>query len=216
MSLRSRLREPFPLLFATVFLTFLALVLARVAAEPIAAREQAAPVLALVLRSLLWGGLAAWVGAGLGKRRKVEGLVPLSLGLGLGTGAFSGLAVWIAAHRIPVTAALMPEPALLDPIWLAVLGITAVILAPLGEEWLFRGTLFAGIEAEHGRRAAIGATAIAFALVHLDPVHLIVAAVAGLALGWLRDRSGRLWPCVLAHACHNALWLVSGVMQGGG
>ncbi len=214
MSLRTRLREPGPLLFATVLTALLALGLARVLAEPFAAREQAAPVLALAMRSVLWAALAAWAGHGLTLRPRVQSLAPLAIGLGLGTGAFSGIALWIAAHRLPVTAPLMPEPAALGALWLGVLALVALLLAPIGEELLFRGTLYAGLRAEFGTKAAIAAQAIAFALFHLNPVHLVVAAVAGLALGWLREHSGRLWPCVLAHACHNALWLFSGVLQG--
>jgi len=216
MSLRTRLREPGPLLFATVITALLALGLARVGAEPLADRAQAAPVIALLLRSALWAGLAAWAGHGLTLRPRAEGLVPLSVGLGLGTGAFSGVALWLAASRLPVTAPLMPEPGTLAPLWLGVLAVVALGLAPLGEELLFRGTLFAGIRAEYGSRPAIVASSIAFALFHLNPVHLVVAAVAGMALGWLRERSGRLWPCVLAHACHNAVWLINGLMTGGG
>jgi ABC-2 type transport system permease protein len=209
MPLREKLREPSVLLFATVAAALLALGLARVGAEPMVARAAAAPVLALAVRSLLWGSLAAWVGTGLGERPRVGGLLPLSAGLGLGTGAFGGFALWLAASRLPVAAPLMPDPASLPPLWFGVLALVALLLAPLGEEWLFRGTLFAGIREAHGPRAAMVASALAFALFHLHPVHLVVAAVAGLALGWLREHSGRLWPCVFAHALHNALWLIS-------
>ena len=215
MSLRSRLREPGPLLFAAVLVALLSLGLARVGAQPLAARAQAAPVLALLVRSVLWAALAAWAGHGLSLRPRVGGLALTSIGLGLGTGAFSGVALWVAASRLPVTAPLMPEPGALEPVWLVLLAGVVLLLAPIGEELLFRGTLYAGIRAEYGTRPAIAAQAVAFALFHLNPVHLVVAAVAALALGWLREHSGRLWPCVLAHACHNALWLVSGLFAAG-
>ena len=208
VSLRSRFRDPGPLLFATVMAALLSLGLARLGADALAMRAQAAPVMALVLRSLLWVGLATWIGIGSLPRPRRASLLPLGLGLGLGTGAFSCFAMWIAASRIPPTAPLMPDPGSLDPLWLGLLAFTALVAAPVGEELLFRGTLFAGIRDAHGSRAAIAGSAVAFALFHLSPVHLVVAAVAGLALGWLREHSGRLWPCVLAHACHNALWLV--------
>ncbi len=215
MPLRSRLREPGPLLFAAVFAALLALGLARVGAEPLASKAQAAPVLALLVRSVLWAALAAWAGHGLTLRPRATGLAFTSIGLGLGTGALSGVVLWLAASRLPVTAPLMPEPASLDAPWLALLAVVALIAAPIGEELLFRGTLYAGIRAEYGSRPALVAQAAAFALFHLNPVHLMVAAVAGLALGWLREHSGRLWPCVLAHACHNAVWLISGLVASG-
>lgn len=209
MSLRERLREPLPLAFAILLVAALALGLGGVLALPSADHEAAAPVLALTIQSVLWAALAVWVGTGLGAPKRVPGLLPLGVGVGLGTGAFGGFALWIASVRVPVTDHLMPDPATLDPLWFTVLAAVALVLAPLGEEAIFRGALFAGIRKDYGPGTAIVASALAFAVVHLSPVHLVVAAVAGLALGWLREHSGRLWPCVLAHACHNALWLLT-------
>jgi membrane protease YdiL (CAAX protease family) len=209
MSLRARLREPAILAFAILLTAALALGLGTLIAMPMADHEVAGPVLALTVQSVLWGAMALWVGTGLGVPKRVPGLLPLGVGVGLGTGAFAGFALWIASVRLPITDHLMPDPAALDPLWFTVLAAVALVLAPLGEEALFRGALFAGIRKDYGPGTAIVASALAFALVHLSPVHLVVAAVAGLALGWLREHSGRLWPCVVAHACHNALWLLT-------
>ncbi len=216
MSLRRRLRDPGPLLFTMVLLALLALGLARAGSHPLTDRGHAAPVLALMVRSLLWAGLAVWVGLGLQRPRPpARALLPIAFGLGLGTGAFSGVALRLAAGRVPVTAPLMPDPGGLGSGWLLVLAVVVVLLAPIGEEFLFRGTLFSRLEATYGTGNAIVASSVAFALFHLSPVHLVVAAVAGLALGWLRAHSERLWPCVLAHGVHNAVWLLGGLLGSG-
>jgi membrane protease YdiL (CAAX protease family) len=90
-----------------------------------------------------------------------------------------------------------PTPA----VWLA-----AVVLAPLGEEWLCRGVAWSA-----ARRLAPPATtnlvtAIVFAFLHGLAGYLLAVPhrlVAGLVFGWLRLRSRSLLPGVLAHALHN-------------
>ncbi|MFH1463286.1 MAG: CPBP family intramembrane glutamic endopeptidase [Pseudomonadota bacterium] len=208
MSVRARLRGPLPVLLAAIGAALLAIAGARLLAAAAADRLQAAPVIALGLRSLLWAGL----GAGLRSPIQAQGAshrraLPLALGLGLGTGLFSALVLRLAAGGLPAEAPLMPDPAALGAPWLALLALGALLLAPVGEELLFRGALLDSLAREHGDRIALFGSSAAFALVHLSPAHLVTAFVAGLALGWLRQHTARLWPCVLAHAVHNALWL---------
>lgn len=98
--------------------------------------------------------------------------------------------------------------------WLVVAG--ALIGAPVLEEILYRGFLQQGM-----RRLGVGpwlatlATAGLFALMHLPalPIEGRISALSGLlvlaiGLGILRERTGRLAPCILAHALFNALNLL--------
>ncbi|WP_156649893.1 CPBP family intramembrane glutamic endopeptidase [Methylobacterium sp. Leaf89] len=81
-----------------------------------------------------------------------------------------------------------------------------LVLAPVAEELLMRGALFARAREVFTARGAILATALLFAGAHLTPagfarpVSLIPLA---LILGWVRWRSGRLWPGILLHAWSN-------------
>lgn len=205
-------REPFPLLVGAIATALLALGAARVGAGLAADRAQAAPVLALLVRSTLWMALA-WAGierAGL-RPPALRRAWALAVGVGLATGALSALALALAAGRLPVAAPLLPDPAGLDPAWFAALALGALLLAPAAEEVLFRGALLDGLRRRHGDGVALAGSAAAFALLHLHPVHLVTAFLSGLLLGWLRLRTGRVWPCVLAHAVHNALWLGGGL-----
>jgi membrane protease YdiL (CAAX protease family) len=131
----------------------------------------------------------------------------MALGVGLGTGLFSALVL----RLLTVAAELEPPPVpaltALGAPWVVLLALGATLLAPLGEELFFRGALFDALARVHGARIALLGSTAAFALFHPHPAHLPAALVAGLALGWLRQRTGRLGPCVLAHALHNALWL---------
>ncbi|MBX9932452.1 MAG: CPBP family intramembrane metalloprotease [Methylobacterium sp.] len=94
----------------------------------------------------------------------------------------------------------MPVPAIVA--WL----IYAAILAPLAEELLMRGEIFAKAKAYMAPAAAVIATAFLFAFAHVSqagiarPVSLLPLA---LLLGWLRWRTGRLWPCIVLHAWSN-------------
>jgi membrane protease YdiL (CAAX protease family) len=83
----------------------------------------------------------------------------------------------------------------------AVVGL--VIVAPFAEELVFRGLGFATLG-----RFALPLTAALFALAHGLPVLLIPVAIAGLALGWMRQRTGSVLPGMGVHMSLNALALI--------
>lgn len=92
-----------------------------------------------------------------------------------------------------------------DPWALAGFAFTAVVLAPLFEETLFRGVLLPVLGQRWGALPGLVASALLFAMAHLSLGELVPLLVLGLGLGWLRLRSGRLAPCVLMHAFWNGL-----------
>lgn len=87
-------------------------------------------------------------------------------------------------------------------LWLAV-----VIVAPIGEEILFRGFLFRGWQrSSDDAWVAIGATAVLWAIVHLqyDPLVIGEILMAGLVLGWVRWRTRSTISTILLHSLLNA------------
>jgi uncharacterized protein len=82
----------------------------------------------------------------------------------------------------------------------AVVGL--VLVAPFAEELVFRGLGFATLG-----RYALPLTAALFALAHGLPVLLIPVAIAGLALGWVRQRTGSVLPGMGVHMSLNAVAL---------
>jgi membrane protease YdiL (CAAX protease family) len=87
-------------------------------------------------------------------------------------------------------------------------------IGPLVEELLFRGVLLSALLRRLRTAWAVLASAVLFALVHLPELHwlwyaLPNLALLGVALAWLRLRSGSLWPAVIAHACNNLLAMVA-------
>lgn len=89
------------------------------------------------------------------------------------------------------------------PIWL-----TFVFTAPLFEECLFRGILFEKLKQTIcGTYGTIFITSIVWAAIHLqyDLVDMGAIFVAGIFLGWLREKSGSLYTTFLIHALWNAV-----------
>ena len=88
---------------------------------------------------------------------------------------------------------------------LLLLGFTALVLAPLFEETLFRGVLLPVLARRWGGGWGVLLSAAAFALAHLSLGELLPLFVLGLGLGWLRLQSGRLGASVLMHGLWNGL-----------
>lgn len=87
-----------------------------------------------------------------------------------------------------------------------------VVVAPLVEEFLFRGLLLKPLAERVGAPLAIGATALLFGLLHLtDPAAVLPLIIFGVILALLRLRSGSLGPPVLLHAGNNLLAFVLAV-----
>lgn len=85
--------------------------------------------------------------------------------------------------------------------------VALVVIAPLAEELTFRGLCFATM----GRYAVPGSAAL-FALAHGLPVLLAPIFVAGLALGWLRARTGSLYPGLAVHMLLNGIALAGALL----
>jgi uncharacterized protein len=89
--------------------------------------------------------------------------------------------------------------------------ILIVVLGPVVEESVFRGIGFY-LLAQFGQVAAVVVTAIAFALTHGIAVGLPIFFIIGVGLGFIRSRTGSLYPPVLLHAGFNGIALVGGVL----
>jgi uncharacterized protein len=84
------------------------------------------------------------------------------------------------------------------------------ILSPVAEELVFRGVLFAWLRRHLGFWIAGMLSALVFACAHGIPDIILPTAILGLLFAWIYERTGSLWPAMLAHIAHNLL--VTGVM----
>jgi membrane protease YdiL (CAAX protease family) len=80
----------------------------------------------------------------------------------------------------------------------------AVLIAPVAEEILFRGVLYAGIKQFGFPRFALWSTALVFAAIHMTAAIFLPLVALGLALAWLYDRTDNLLAPIAAHAFFNA------------
>lgn len=105
----------------------------------------------------------------------------------------------------------------LQPRWVvAGLWIGAVAVAPIAEEFFFRGllqTFLIGIA--RNRWVAIGLTAVVFGVVHLSQPHTVVALTAfGVLLGYAYERTGSLVAPIMIHAVFNLKTLIWDAFDG--
>jgi membrane protease YdiL (CAAX protease family) len=127
---------------------------------------------------------------------------------GLGLGALA-LGYTSLLHQIPDLARPMDQAAArmnqipyLRPALLA----AAVLMAPLAEEFLFRGLLFRALDREWGGWRAIAGSAAFFASYH-PVLSWLPVGLLGASNAALFKKTGRLELCVLTHLTYNAVVL---------
>jgi membrane protease YdiL (CAAX protease family) len=82
---------------------------------------------------------------------------------------------------------------------------TFALLPGLSEELLFRGVLQRALVRPG---LAIACSGCAFALFHVDPVHVVGVLPLGLFLAWVAQRSSTA-VSIFAHVCNNSVALVA-------
>ena len=92
-----------------------------------------------------------------------------------------------------------------DAGWLVWLLLAIIVVAPIGEEIVFRGFLYRGLAKPGWEVHAIGAIALAWALLHIQYDWLGTAQIflAGLVLGWFRWASGSTLLTIAMHMLIN-------------
>lgn len=91
--------------------------------------------------------------------------------------------------------------------------VSAVVLiaglAPIAEELFFRGFLFSGLRGRLSLWPAALIAGLVFGAIHAATgiTTVVPLATLGVALCWLYEKTGSLWPCVIAHAINNGLAL---------
>jgi len=90
--------------------------------------------------------------------------------------------------------------------WRALLA--AVIIAPLTEEFLFRGLIFKGFIKLYSIKKAVLVSAFLFGAMHLNPWQFATAFLLGLIFAWWAYETNSLLPCILGHALANSMPLI--------
>jgi membrane protease YdiL (CAAX protease family) len=84
-----------------------------------------------------------------------------------------------------------------------------VIVAPLTEEFLFRGLILRGFLARYSAGTAIVGSALLFGAFHLNLPQAVAATGLGIIYGWWYWKTRSLIPCIFGHAVNNGLSFVA-------
>lgn len=83
--------------------------------------------------------------------------------------------------------------------------ILTVIIAPVTEEFMFRGALMSSVTRFLNKPMAIIITSLLFAIAHGDPVQMAYAFVLGIMLSFIKAETGKLYPCIALHFAFNLM-----------
>jgi membrane protease YdiL (CAAX protease family) len=105
---------------------------------------------------------------------------------------------WRVEDQMAVTMILSAKP------WVrAYLVFFALVLAPMGEEFFFRGLLYSMGKSWGWPKTGWIGSSLLFALFHLNAPAFLPLFVLALALTWLYERTGGLLAPILAHGLFN-------------
>lgn len=126
---------------------------------------------------------------------------------GLATGlvvAAAALGYLHVMRQVPIYRHALDAAAGLDSTSRILLTVVAVGMAPVFEEFLFRGLLFRGLIRTMRLPSAVIASALVFAIIHPAPSFPTVLLL-GVATALLFHRTKALWAPIAAHAAYNAV-----------
>lgn len=90
-----------------------------------------------------------------------------------------------------------------------VLGIVAIIIAPITEELLFRGYVHSTLRSYYGPMITILLTSVVFALTHFEFEVMIPLFILGFILSTLREHTGSIYPGIAFHMLNNSVTLIA-------
>lgn len=138
----------------------------------------------------------------------------------LAGGVLLAISVAVAAYWLPVAEGRMPIQDLIDDRdSLVVLAFYGVLFAPVVEEIVFRGFLYAVIDRAKGPLLAIAVTSVLFSLPHAWQYgwrwqNVLLVTYVGVMFGIARARTQSVVPSTLLHVGYNAT-LFAGLFAAG-
>ena len=169
--------------------------------------------------------LTRWAGGALRatfalRRPAVLGLLGGALlGLGAWAGVFECLLAFGAADRVGGLDRFVELKDRLAALPLPLVILCLAVVPAVCEEFAFRGFVLTGLKAKFGPARAVLVSGLVFGAFHVVKElslweRLIGSTLLGWALGWVRVRTGSLWPGVLLHATNNAVILTAASYEG--
>lgn len=116
------------------------------------------------------------------------------------------LVSWILTHIAPApeSATELQSIANFGPVSYFLVFLSIIVLAPVIEEWIFRGFLWYTLSNVFNEKIVLFLVSIIFAACHLDPTLVIGLLPISFFLGWLKMTTGGVKQSIIAHIAHNA------------
>ncbi len=85
--------------------------------------------------------------------------------------------------------------------------LALAVIGPIAEEVFFRGVVFAGMRRSMPLWPAAVVSGLLFGSLHAPtgPTTVVPLAALGVALAWLYERTGSIWPPIIVHMFNNGL-----------
>jgi membrane protease YdiL (CAAX protease family) len=118
--------------------------------------------------------------------------------------------VWVAIVHADADDTKLPDELGVDRSTAAMLAAALLVsvVAPIAEEFFFRGFFFAALRNWKGVWPAAIITGLVFGSIHIGSAEtalLLPLAFFGFVLCVLRERTGSLFPCIVLHSANNSL-----------
>jgi membrane protease YdiL (CAAX protease family) len=88
------------------------------------------------------------------------------------------------------------------------------VMASAAEELFFRGYMQTRLRSRWPAWAAVAATSAAFALLHLEWLHVVLALALGLYFGALTEMTGSALPAMTCHIVNNVVFILLTALGG--
>lgn len=124
--------------------------------------------------------------------------------------------IYFSGHALVTPFQLKSYTSAAEEGWLPAMWIGACVVAPAGEEVLFRGLMYRGwVRSDRFAWVGIAAISLAFAALHVqyDIFGMAQIFVVGLFLAWMRKRSGSVLLTFLLHGLFNLEGTIETVLQ---
>lgn len=167
----------------------------------------------LLFLPVWWLGLrpyrASWQSLGL-RRFSLD-----SLAIGCGLMIISwGINVIYALFLSVFSLTIQPDFSLLftdvSSTWGVMIG--GALVAPIVEEIIFRGFIFAGLRDQFGWKKSALISSLLFAVIHFQWTAFLPILILGLIFAYLYQRSGSIWPAIFMHLSSNAIALSAALL----
>jgi uncharacterized protein len=144
------------------------------------------------------------------RRGNLGGDIAIGVAVGLGTIFVAGIvatltrevASFIVGHHVTPARAV---PTSVHGIWLALTAPLLVLVAPFGEEIMFRGFVHRGFRRTFSVWPAALLSAGLFALAHVSPLAIPYVFVDGIILAWIFELRQSIAASFTAHAVNNLI-----------